>query len=172
MAIAIVFALAAAVVFIIYSLSQGKSVLSGAKNSAMTEEITTISANMVSHYTTQGSFANATTATEVANGDIPAADVDPTSGTVNTPYGGTLVVNGPASVNGGANNVIGLTVNSLAQQDCIKLATSISAYGINSGNTVGGGVNTINSAATDAQAAGACPNPEGNVLTFSFTLGG
>ncbi|NNM65056.1 MAG: hypothetical protein HKL99_10660 [Burkholderiales bacterium] len=171
MAIAIIFALGAAIVFIVYSLIQGKSVLGGSKNEAMAEEIGTVSANMSSHYTTEGSFAGATTATEIANGDIPSGNVDTATGTVNTPYGGTLAVLGTASVNGGSNNAVGLGVNNLTQQECIKLAGTVSDYGTNSGTTVGAGVNSQNSVATDAQAATICTNANGNSLAFTYTLG-
>lgn len=172
MGIVVVFAIAAIIVVTIYGLSQGKSLLGSSKNEAMTNELSTISAQMSSHYTTLGSFTGATTASEIANGDIPSTDVDTATGTVNTPYGGTLVISGPGSVNGGSNNAVGLTVNDMSQQDCIKLATSESAYGINSGSTVGGGVNAIHSPATDAEAQGICTAPEANTLTFTYTLGG
>ncbi|MDA8095268.1 MAG: type 4 pilus major pilin [Betaproteobacteria bacterium] len=146
----------------------GHSLFGKSDTTAVSQEIKAIASNVQGHYAQLGSFAGITTATEIANGDIESSYV--TGGAVDTSYGGTIVVGGPASLNGGTDNAFGLTVNNMSQQDCIDLATTQAAYGINSGTTVGAGVNTANDPATDAEAGTICTAANGNELTFTYTL--
>ncbi|MDA8093648.1 MAG: type 4 pilus major pilin [Betaproteobacteria bacterium] len=164
----VLFALVVVALMAGYAWKSGHSLFGRSSTSGASQELTAIAANIQGHYSQEGSFAGVTTATEISNGDIDASYVS--GGTVDTPYGGTIVVSGPASLNGGTNNAVGLTVNNMSQEQCIDLATAEAAYGINSGTTVAAGVNAANSPATDAEAETICTAAQGNELTFTYTL--
>lgn len=171
--IAVVFAIGVLVVTIVAGIVLGKTLLGNSKVADTAQLINQIGSSMQSHYSAQNSFNGITTASEIANGDIPAQVAN--GGAPLSPLGGALAITPAASVNGGVNNAAGVEVDGLSQTDCINLATQVAAYA--TGSTSGSTPTTQaagqqpDDPVPDANAAALCPNTANNTLVFTITMG-
>lgn len=164
MPIAVIFMIAVIALVLVGGVILGEQLMSGGNLTNTQQEIASIVSGVQGLYSTQVGFTGLDDSVVISAGIPPKNDVSGTS--IVDPYGGAITL-APSTV---VTNGFDLTVASLSNGPCTKLATTVDAYELQvNGNVVssGGASVPVATAAADCNAG-----PSANSIIISDAQSG